>query len=240
MDNKKYLIDASIIASSLEDFKRRYIGTECTLVLSDLTLKELENRKKDRGCATDSKKFVSFLIDWFVRNNTSTEVCIIEYDSSSKHIDTELVKYAKSNDISVLTCDKAMALWCRFYEVECQLLEVRSSATLPFVFENDGVLHLNLRKVPIGYSTYVYSPESNKIMSPLDNGVIFLNPGNIILVAHSADNACCIDTYFISKDMDMSLIGKDIYSSSDDIDTDSKPLHLNLYYKWHNHNFKRN
>lgn len=170
----------------------------------------------------------------FVRNTSTTEVYIIDYDNINKHIDTELVKCAKENGMSVITCDKAMALWCRFYQVECNLLEVCSSVSLPFVFENDGVLHLNLKKVPVGFSTYVYSPESNRIITALDNGVIFLKPGNIILVAFPENDICCISTYFINKDLTISLIGKDIYASEDDIDNASKPFHFNLYKKWLN------
>ena len=235
---KKYLIDASIIASSMEDFKRRFCSSESILVLSDLTFRELEDRKIDRGCVVESKRFVSFIIDWFVRDTNSTEVCTIEYENSDKHIDQELVKYAKNNELCILTCDKGMALWCRFYNVECQLLEVRSSAKLSFVHENNDSVHINLKHVPIGFSTFVYSPEKNKIMSATSNEVIFLNPGYVVLVAHEANNGCEIDTYYVDKELSLNLTEKVIYFSEDDIDIEGKPFHLGLYQKWAKHTKK--
>ena len=111
MEKKTYLIDASIIASSLEVFKRRFVETDCTLVLSNLTFRELEPRKKDKKCDFYSRSFARFLIDLFVRDTCSTEICSVEYESNTKHIDEELVKYAKSNSLSILTSDKGMALW---------------------------------------------------------------------------------------------------------------------------------
>lgn len=236
--SKKYLLDASIIASSLEDFKRRFLVQDTVLVLSDLTFKELEDRKKDKGCVVESKKFVSFIIDLFVRDTNSTEICLIEDDVSinkNRHIDENLVQYAKQSDMSILTCDKGMALWCRFYNVDCELLEVRSITTLPFIHETNGSLCLNLRKVPIGCSTFVYSPEKNKIMSSLGSDIMFIVPGNVLLVAQSEQGLCKIDTYFISKDLTLNLIGKNLYSSEDDIDTDNNPFHINLFDKWKKH-----
>ena len=234
---KKYLLDTSIIGSSLDDFKRRFVETECTLVLSDLTFRELEPRKKDKRCEYDSVSFARFLIDLFVRDTTSTEVCLIEYESNDKHIDEELVKYAGINNMSILTSDKGMALWCRFYNVDYELLEVRSVTGLPFIHENNGALKLNLKKVPIGFSTFVYSPEKNKIFSASGKDIMFINPGNILLVAqpHGEEKICKVDTYLITKDLTLSLIGKNLYSSEDDIDVDNNPFHINLYDKWKKH-----
>lgn len=237
----KYLIDASIIASSMEDFKRRFCSSESILILSDLTFKELEDRIIDRNCMTESRKFVRFLIDLFVRDTTSTEVCVIDSEISSKHIDQELVKYAKDNSLCILTCDKGMALWCRFYNVECKLLEVRSTAKLSFVHENNESVHINLRHVPGGSSTFVYSPEKNKIISATSNDIIFLNPGYIVLVAHHSteNDACNMDTYYVDKELDLNLICKDIYFSEDDIDVEGNPFHLPLYQKWLKHSIKK-
>lgn len=230
----KYLIDASIIASSLEDFKRRFVSPDCTLILSDLSFRELEARKKDRNCEFESKGFVRYLIDLFVRDTSSTEICLIEEELYTKHIDEKLVQYAKSNNISILTCDKGMALWCRFYNVNYILLETRSIANLPFVFEKNGSTFINIfdGSIPKNSSVYVYSPIQNSIISPLDNGIIFLNPGHILLVAHPENSACGIDTYYIDSDKKLALIGKDIYSSESDIETDEKPFHKNLFLKW--------
>lgn len=238
---EKYLIDASIIASSLEDFKRRFVETDCTLVLSDLTFRELEPRKKDKKCEFNSVSFVRFLIDLFVKDTFSTEICFIEdEDCKSKHIDEDLVLYAKSQNMSILTCDKGMALWCRFYNVKCELLNIRSVTTLPFIHESNGSLHLNLKQVPIGCSTFVYSPEKNKIMSSLGSDIMFLIPGNILLVAQAEQQMCCIETYFVNKDLSISLVGKNLYSSEEDIDTDTNPFHINLYDKWNKHIAKHN
>lgn len=235
----KYLIDASVIASSLEDFKRRFISQDNTLVLSDLTFRELEARKKDKGCSEESKKFVRFLIDFFVRDISSSETCYIESETSSKHIDEELVKYAKSNNMSLLTCDKGMALWCRFYGVECTLLESRSITKLPFVIERNNAVYLNLYdgSIPRAHSVYVYSPARNATIPPVDRdlGTIFLNPGYIILVAHPENRVCSIDTYFVNRDRATVLVAKDLYSSEEDIDTDDKPFHKELFRKWKNY-----
>lgn len=233
--NKKYLLDTYIIASSFEDFKRRFVETDCTLVLSDLTFRELESRKKDKKCEFVSVTFARFLIDLFVRDTSSTEVCLIECESNTKHIDEELVKYAVANNMCILTSDKGMALWCRFYNVDYELLEVRSTTTLPFIHENNGTLHLNLKQVPFGCSTFVYSPEKNKIMSSFGNDIMFINPGNVLLVAQPEQKMCRIDTYFTTKDLTLSLIGKNLYSSEDDIDIDNNPFHINLYEKWKKH-----
>ena len=237
MEKIKYLIDTSIIASSLEDFKKRFVETDCTLVLSDLTFRELEPRKKDKKCDYDSVSFARFLIDLFVKDTTSTEVCLIEHESDSKHIDEALVKYAGANDMCILTSDKGMALWCRFYNVGCELLKVRSAHSLPFVHETNGNLHLNLKQVPIGYSTFIYSPEKNVIFSALGKDIMFINPGNILLVAqpYGEEKNCKIDTYLITKDLTLNLIGKNIYSSEEDIDVDNSPFHINLYDKWKKH-----
>jgi len=238
----KYLIDASIIASSLEDFKRRFTSSpNCTLILSDLTYKELEARKVDRDCVADTKKFTRFLIDLFVRDVSSTEVCIIENFCIGNHIDEILVGYARDNNMSILTCDKGMALWCRFYNVPCELLETRSTIQLPFVIENNNSLYLNIynNSVPKGYSVFVYQPDKNKIMSPLENGMIFLNPGYILLVAHPENAICGIDTYYVSKEKTLCLISKDIYASEEDIDVDHNPFHLELYQKWISHMKKK-
>ena len=232
---KKYLLDTSIIASSVEDFKKRFVETDCILILSDLTFRELESRKKDKKCEYDSRSFVRFLIDLFIRDTTSTEVCLIEYESNDKHIDEELVKYALNNDMAILTCDKGMALWCRFYNVECQFLERRSVTALAFIHEHNGALQLNLKKVPIGCSTFVYSPEKNKILAPSGKDIMFINPGNILLVAQPEQKMCKIDTYVITNDLTLSLIETNVYSSEDDIDVDNSPFHINLYDKWKNH-----
>lgn len=211
--------------------------------MSDLSFRELEARKKYKACEYASVSFARFLIDLFVRDTSSTEICLIEDElyTNSKHIDEELVKYAKSQGISILTSDKGMALWCRFYNVECELLEVRSITTLPFVHQSDsGSLTLNLRQVPIGYSTLIYSPEKNKIMSSLGSDILFLIPGNILLVAQPEQKLCCIQTYFVNKDLSLSLIGKNLYSSEEDIDTDINPFHINLYDKWTKHIAKQN
>lgn len=243
---KKYLIDASVIASSMEDFKRRFLNSDVILLMTDLTFKELEARKKDYNCSLDSKKFVRFLIDLFVKNLNSTEVIIIEDsgDSDNKHhIDERLVEFSKENNLSVLTCDKGMALWCRFYNVDCSLLDVRTIATLPFVIEGSESLYLNLfnRSIPINSSVFVYSPKINKILAPLEDGTVFLNPENIILVAHSKDNSLCeIDSYCVNSDMTLSLIGKSIYFSEDEIDAAGKPFHKALFTKWSGHMKKIN
>lgn len=239
---KKYLIDASIIASSLEDFKRRFISSESTLILSDLTFRELEARKKDRSCELESVGFARFLIDLFVKNIESTEICLVDSTNSTKHIDESLVKYALDNNLSVLTCDKGMALWCRFYGVNFVLLETRSIVKLPFIHEDRNAVYLNLydRSIPRAHSVYVYSPIRNCIISPLDKdkGTIFLNPGYVLLVAHPENNACCIDTYHITKDRTLNLVSKDIYSCEDDIETEAKPFHRELYTKWVNYTNK--
>ena len=232
---KKYLLDTSIIGSSLEDFKRRFVDTDCTLVLADLTFRELESRKKDKRCEYDSISFARFLIDLFVRDTSSTEVCLIEDESINKHIDEELVKYAGINNMSILTSDKGMALWCRFYSVECELLEIRSTASFPFIRENNGALQLNLKQVPIGFSTFVYSPEKNKILSSLGSDIMLIAPGNVLLVAQADQKMCRIETFFINTNLSLNLVGKNLYSSEDDIDTDSNPFHYNLYDKWKKH-----
>lgn len=231
----KYLIDASIIASSLEDFKRRFVSSlTSSLILSDLTYRELELRKVDSGCQPESKQFTRFLIDLFVRDTATTEVCKIENTGTTKHIDENLVKYAKTNDYSILTCDKGMALWCRFYQVDYELLENRSTVDLPFVFENNGSRYMNLfdKSIPRGYRIFVYSPTTNRIVSTLENGVIFLNPGNILLVAHPEKEICGIDTYYVNAEKALNLIAKDFYASEEDIDIEHKPFHFELYQRW--------
>lgn len=243
---KKYLIDASVIASSMEEFKRRFLNPDVILLMTDLTFKELEARKKDYNCSLDSKKFVRFLIDLFVKNLNSTEVTIIEDSGDSDnnhHIDERLVEFAKRNNLSVLTCDKGMALWCRFYDVDCSLLDIRTIATLPFVIEGNESLYLNFfdRSIPKHTSVFVYSPKTNKILAPLDDGTVFINPENIILVAHPKENSICsIDTYCVNSDMTLSLIGKSVYSSEDDIDAAGKPFHKALFVKWNNYMKKIN
>ncbi len=122
---KKYLIDTSIIASSLKNFKNKFISDDVTLILSNLTFQELEERKIDPTCSVTAKKFVCFLIDLFVTNTKNTEVFILEHDNSSNHIDQDLVMYAKEHNLCILTCDKGLALRCRFYGVECDLISVR-------------------------------------------------------------------------------------------------------------------
>lgn len=233
---KKYLIDASIIASSLENFKRTFINSDTCLLMTDLTFQELEARKKDYNCTPDAKKFTRFLIDLFVKNLSSTEVAVIgsTENPNSKHIDKELVCFAQANNISVLTCDKGMALWCRFLKVEYTLLEVKNISTLPFVVEDNGSLYLNLfdMSIPRGFSVFVYSPKTNKILTPLEDGTIFLNFENIILVAHSENGACSIDTYCVNYDMTLSIIDKSVYSSEEDFDVTEKPFHKSLFNKW--------
>lgn len=232
---QKYLIDASIIASSQEDFQRRFVKSSITLVMSDLTFKELEARKKDPHCCQESKKFVRFIIDLFIRDK-STEVCNIPV-GTTKHIDYQLVEYAKDNNISVLTCDKGMALQCRFSAVPYELLETRSVAQLPFVFQNDNSLYLNLydKSIPAGYRVFAYSTVKNKTLPPLENGFIFLNPGNILLVAHPENRVCNIDTYYVNNELNLSLISKNIYASEDNIDDSANPFHKWLYKKWTDH-----
>lgn len=232
---KKFLLDASIIASCLEDFKRRFISSEHTLVLSDLTFRELEARKKDRNCEFESVGFARFLIDLFVRDTMSTEICIIESEEACKHVDEDLVLYAKDNQMTVLTCDKGMALWCRFYNVAYVLLETRSIVDFPFIKKTSSAVYLNLYdgSIPRGHSIYVYSTLTNRIISPFDKevGTIYLNPGYLLLVAHSENKACCIDSYYINKDKALNLIEKNFYTSEEDID-DDKPLHKSMFKKW--------
>ena len=234
----KYLIDASIIASSLEDFKRRFVSSlNSTLVLSDLTYRELELRKVDKVCPPESQQFTRFLIDLFVRDTSTTEVCKIDHNGPTKHIDENLVNYAQSNNYTILTSDKGMALWCRFYQVQYELLEIRSAVNLPFVLKNDGSMYMNLfdKTIPRGYRVFVYAPATNRIMSPLENGVIFLNPGNILLVAHPEKEICGIDTYYVTAEKNLNMIAKDFYSSEEDIDADNKPFHIDIYRKWVTH-----
>lgn len=227
----KYLIDASIIASSQEDFKRRFISPDITLILSNLTFVELEARKVDSSCNIDSKRFVRYLIDLFVRDK-STEICNIK--SSSKHVDCKLVEYAKENNLSIITCDKGMALHCRFLDVPCELLESRVVVELPFVFEKGNALYVNLfdKSISKEYTIFAYSPVTNKTLHPLENGIIFLNPGDILLVAHLENGICGIDTYYINNDVELNLISKNIYSSEEDINVESNPFHKELYKKW--------
>lgn len=228
----KYLIDASIIASSQEDFQRRFVKSGVTLVMADLTFKEIEARKKDSHCCQESKKFVRFIIDLFIRDK-STEVCNISV-GTTKHIDYQLVEYAKDNNMSVLTCDKGMALQCRFSSVPYELLETRSVAQLSFVFQNDNSLYLNLydKSIPSGYRVFAYSPIKNKTLPPLENGLIFLNPGNILLVAHPENGVCQLDTYYVNNDLNFNLISKNIYATEDNIDDSVNPFHKTLYKKW--------
>lgn len=227
----KYLIDASIIASSQEDFQRRFVSPDSILVLSNLTFTELEARKVDSHCCIETKKFVRYLIDLFVRDK-STEICTIK--SSSKHVDEKLVEYAKENNMSIITCDKGMALHCRFLDVPCELLESRVVVELPFVFAKGNALYVNLfdHTIPKGYTVFAYSTTSNKTLPPLGNGIIFLNPGNILLVAHTENGICGIDTYYINNDVELNLISKNIYSTEGDINVESNPFHKELYKKW--------
>lgn len=234
----KYLIDASIIASSQEDFQRRFVSTDSILVLSNLTFAELEARKVDSHCCIETKKFVRYLIDLFVIDK-STEICTIQ--SSSKHIDEKLVEYAKENNMSIITCDKGMALHCRFLEVPFELLESRKVVVdIPFIFQKDNALYVNIydKSIPKGYAVFGYSATSNRTLSPLENGMIFLNPGNILLVAHPENGICGIDTYYINNDVELNLISRNIYSTEDDINVESNPFHKELYKKWISYNKK--
>lgn len=230
---KKYLIDASVIASSLEDFKRRFETANITLVLTNLTFVELESRKKDDSCNSGTMKFVKHLIDFFVRNTTSTELVFMDEKIKTKHIDKDLVAYAKENNMSVLTCDKGMALWCRFYSVDFELLEVKNIAALSFVKEDNNSLCLNLfdGSIPDGQSVYVYT-SLESLKKPLESGLVYINPGDTILVAHPTENNICeIDTYFVDSKSDINLISKDIYASEDEI-SNSKAFHRSLFIKW--------
>lgn len=233
METKKYLIDASVIASSIEDFKRRFETPNIVLVLTNLTFIELESKKKGDSCNSGTLKFVNHLIDFFVRNTTTSELAFIDEEIKTKHIDKDLVIYAKEHNMSVLTCDKGMALWCRFYDVNFELLEVKNIAELSFVKEVNNSLRLNLFDGSISDSESVFVYTSlKKIKKPLENGLIFLNPGDTILLAHPTENNICeIDTYFVDSKNDINLISKDVYASEDEIN-DSKEFHRSLYIKW--------
>ena len=232
---EKFLIDASIIGSSLEDFKRNFINDNTILIMSDLTFIELEAKKIDSNC---NQKFARFLIDLFVNDLLHTEVSIIKNtETNNKHIDLELVKYAKSNDLSILTCDKGMALWCRFYDVDCNLLTVRKVTSLDFVKEDNSSFYINIFdfSVPKGHTVIVYSPRTNRIAHYLDDGTIFLNSGDVILVAHPKNSACQVDTYSVNPDMSTSLTSVSVYASKEEVELAEKPFHETIYTKWSNY-----
>ena len=135
--------------------------------------------------------------------------------------------------MSVLTCDKGMALWCRFYSVDFELLEVKNIAALSFVKEDNNSLSLNLfdGSIPDGQSVYVYT-SLESLKKPLDDGLVYINPGDTILLAHPTENNICeIDTYFVDSKSDINLISKDIYTSEDEI-SNSKAFHRGLFIKW--------
>ena len=227
---KKYLIDTSLIGSELTKFKLKFCSGNSILVMADLTLDEIEGRKVDSGCTLASQIFARFLIDYFISNIDFTETVILPRANANKHIDSFLVDYAKENNLIVLTCDKAMALRCRFQNVDYELLPIRPE--LYFItFENNQPC-ICLKNILKGTSILVSSDGLTKKFYDLDKN-IYLSEGDTILVASPAHESgkCLLQEYLFSSER-ATLISKDIISSEDET---SNHLKKDLFFKWSHH-----
>lgn len=227
---EKYLIDTSIVGSSLQEFKSKYANNNNSILcMSNLTFFELEARKVDPKCDIPTESFVRWLINYFVKETKKTEVFNLTKDVNDK-VDTVLVNYAKENNLTVITSDKGMALYCRFQSVECILLEVRYSKDFRFVeYADDNSRRVNVFNTPDSYAVFVKGP--SHISGPDENGYINLENNDRIFQMHypfsTSAILCEVDEYLVTNNsID--------YVSTHPFDTEEQVTKNNymLYQKW--------
>ena len=120
------------------------------------------------------------------------------------------------------------------------LLEVeqkRRKVDLPFVLNQDGLLSINLfdNSIPWDTSVYVVSINTDKKLSPLEDGTIFLGNDVYLLVAHPDLTGCCvIDSYSINSS-EIFLEEHYVYGSFSEAKASGKPNHISLCFKWMKH-----
>lgn len=226
---EKFLLDTSIVGSSFQEFKNKYVSnSNSILCMSNLTFFELEARKIDPQCDLATKSFVRWLIDYFVKEVKKTEVFNLTKKSNDK-VDTVLVDYAKENNLTVITSDKGMALYCRFQSVKCILLEVRFSKDFNFVeYTEDNLRRVNVFNLPPSYAIFINSVIHKSID---ENGYINLENNDHIIQMHypfsTSAVLCEVDTYLVTNNSIE-------YVSTKPFDTEEqvKKDYYMLYQKW--------
>lgn len=120
---KKYVIDASIVGT--EDIIQKIneiCGQENTIVLTSVTIKELEKLQKINDDAGWNAKRILALA---AKDSKESHFETILIDETFGIPDDQIVKYCadNKNSVKLLTCDKAMSLKARMYGVEAIYFE---------------------------------------------------------------------------------------------------------------------
>lgn len=230
---KKILMDTSVLGVGDGLLEERLLkpareGT-AKIVLLSLTMEEIE-RLHYKEVSASTLYDVRKILDFFAKDKESkyTEVDILEENTSNGHIDKSLVSYAKNNDCCVITADKGMAIWCRFYKVPFEIWERKHMKTeLKYVREFRGGYYIYLREIPLGESAFVIDP-SEQIKRDDGYAHIPIDIGDFILTAKLKNDNCYITRYIVEEGR-ISKVSEKIYSKELDEITQK------LYSKWCEH-----
>lgn len=119
---KNYVIDASItgIKSLREDILDKICDTKSKIILTSITIRELENMQKFRDTNGVDARYILALA---AENYKNFETVLI--DESLEIPDDCIIKYCAENKeyVTLLTSDKTMALKARMYDVQVYYLK---------------------------------------------------------------------------------------------------------------------
>lgn len=125
--NTDYVIDASITGiKDIENFLSQLCETNAKIILTSVTLKELENLQKFHDAqAKDARHILAMAAE----NPQSFHPVLI--DETIGIPDDCIIKYCADNNnrVSLLTSDKMMALKARMYNIETQYLKQEATPT---------------------------------------------------------------------------------------------------------------
>lgn len=128
---KNYVIDASITGiKSLRDVLSKICTSESKIILTSITIKELEKMQKFRDLDGIDAGYILALA---AENYTSFETVLI--DESFETPDDCIINYCAENnkDVILLTSDKTMALKARMYNVQVHYLKQNQANNSDFI-----------------------------------------------------------------------------------------------------------
>lgn len=164
------------------------------------------------------------ILDFFA-NDIDSKYTEVYMSEAKGHIDRDIVEYAKKHSCEIITADKGMCVWCRFYGVPFERLERKNLKTeLNYIKEYEGNYFVYLREVPFDSSVFVIDP-AEQLKSDRGSARVPIDVGDYILTATLNEEKCLIRKYIV-KEEEIKKVTEEYYSDSCDC------LAKKLYQKW--------
>ena len=184
-----FVIDASITGiDGLEDILLRICATKAKIILTSITIKELEKIQKFKDIqGVDARHILAMAAE----NYDSFETVLI--DETLDTPDDCIIKYCAANkdNVTLLTSDKTMALKARMYSVQVQYFKQTENKVISnTVMPNNSKVRTLIPANRIGNKLFISKFQTNtQSISVYSNGIEYsdgiqeLNVGDDVFIA---------------------------------------------------------